>query len=267
MYSLHLLSTLENADLLSAELWEAGTEGIQEIHAAGDAPVRLIATFRTNEAREDLLRRFATFSPEWHPHELTDWVASTEAAWPAREVGEKIFLAPPWNKDPTPSGRVRVVHNPGLACGTGEHPCTRLALIALEQCVFAGCRVVDIGTGSGILAIAALRLGATSALGVDPDEATLIAARKNFELNGLCATLAAGSADCIAASAAEITIANINATVLLSILDDLLLCTRPAGSLILTGFTEDELTAVLANFDEYAILGIDEWRCVIVTLS
>jgi ribosomal protein L11 methyltransferase len=139
--------------------------------------------------------------------------------------------------------------------------------MALELRVYPGCRVIDIGTGSGILAIAALRLGAAFALGVDPDEAALKAARENFESNGLDATLAAGSADRLAASSADVTVANINATVLLSILDDLLLCTRPAGSLILTGFTADELPAVLANFDEYSVLGIDEWRCVMLTLS
>jgi ribosomal protein L11 methyltransferase len=267
VYSLHLISSSDDADRVCAELWEAGTEGIQEIETGQDTTVRLIASFRTNEAREHLLTTFAVYSPEWHRLEETDWVARTEAAWPAREVGNKIFLAAPWNRDPTPQGRVRVVHNPGLACGTGEHACTRLALMALEECVRPGSRVVDIGTGSGILAVAALRLGAGFALGIDPDVVALAAAQENFRLNGLAPTLASGSADCVSAASADVIVSNINASVLLSMLDDLLLITAANGWLILTGFTEDEFSAVQQNVPEGSVLAMDEWRCLTVRLS
>lgn len=267
LYSLHLISSSDDADRLCSELWEAGTEGIQEVEAGSDRTVRLIASFSTNEAREHLLTTFALHSPEWHRQEATDWVARTEAAWPARQIGKKIFLAPPWNRAPTPEGRVRVVHNPGLACGTGEHPCTRLALMALEECVCPGCRVFDIGTGSGILAITALRLGARLALGVDPDVAALAAAQENFRLNGLAPILAAGSADCIAPASADVVVSNINASVLLSMLDDLLLITAANGWLILTGFAEDELQAIQRNVPEGSVLVIDEWRCLMVRIS
>lgn len=265
MYSLDLISSLDAVDLLSAELWEAGTEGIQELPGPDDSTVRLIAGFKTNEQREELLRCFAAFSPAWHAQPATDWVAETQAAWPAREVGERIFLAPPWNTDPTPPGRIRVIHNPGLACGTGKHPCTQLALMALERCVYPGCRVVDIGTGSGILAIAAVHLGAAFALGLDPDEAALQSARENFEWNVLTPALAAGSVDCVAESCADVTVANINASVLLSILDDLLRSTRPGGSLILTGFKEDELRVIQQYFGTGRTLALDQWCCLIVT--
>jgi len=176
-------------------------------------------------------------------------------------------LTPPWCIDETPPGRVRVIHNPGLASGTGEHPGTQLALTALEAASLAGKTVVDIGTGSGVLAIAALRLGASVAIGIDTDEAALTSARENFALNNLPPFLVAGSADCLRAGCAAITVANISATVLLSIADDLIRITGPGGQLILTGFAECELPAVQQNFGDGQVTSCDEWRCLTVQLS
>lgn len=260
MYSLHLSCRPSESEFLSAELWEAGTIAVREMES--DGRVELIAGFETNNEREELLERFADHSPRWRHEPFRDWVAETQAAWPARGVGERFFLAPVWSGVPTPSGRTRIMHNPGLACGTGEHPCTQLALMALEKCVTPGCTVVDVGTGSGLLAIAALRMEASRALGLDLDEAALRAARENFELNGLSACLAAGSGDCVATAWADVTVANINATVLLSIFDDLARITRPGGWLILTGFPKIEARLLETAFLKTETIRKDEWCCV-----
>ncbi len=262
MYSLRLTCIADEVDLLSGELWEARTCGIREL--AGNGRVTLIAAFDANALCEKLLDRFAAYSPEWIAEADIDWTAETHLAWPARPVGARLFLAPPWSNDPTPEGRLRIVLNPGLACGTGDHPCTQLALIALEEHVTAGCRVADAGTGSGILAIAALRLGAGVAIGIDPDQAALQQAKENFALNSLRALLVAGYAECLRDEVADIIVANINATVLLAIADDLQRIARPHGRLILTGFTEPELGRVEALFGYGEILEHDEWRCLIV---
>jgi len=253
MYSLHLKCGPEDVDLLSAELWEAGTVGIRELEDG------LIAGFETNDNRIELLRRFGG---SWTQEDSTDWVEVTYRAWPARLVGNRIFLAPHWCTDETPGGRVRIIHNPGLACGTGEHPCTQLALAALEVAGVSGKTVVDIGTGSGLLAIAALRLGARVAIGVDFDEAALSAARENFDFNGLPADLAVGSAECL--RKADITIANISATVILSIADELL---RIGGILILTGLSDYELPAMEQTFGTGTVTSNGEWRCLSLQLS
>ncbi len=187
MYSLRLNCAADESEFASAELWDAGTVGIREIDE--DGRVVLIAGFERNDQRGELLERFANYSPEWRHEPARDWIAETQAAWPARSVGQRLFVAPVWSQETTPSGRERIIHNPGLACGTGEHPCTQLALMALEKCVTPGCTVVDVGTGSGILAIASLRLGAARAFGIDPDEAAIPAACENFSLNGLPAQL------------------------------------------------------------------------------
>jgi ribosomal protein L11 methyltransferase len=265
VYSLHLACSPEDVDLLSADLWECGTLGVRELDYGNQ--ILLIASFATNQQRGELMRQFASYSPQWQQEDATDWVQYTHDAWPPREVGERFFLAPPWSEEPTPEGRVRVVHNPGLACGTGEHPCTQLALMAIEQNVEAGANVVDIGTGSGILAIAALQLGAKFAVGTDLDEAALQAARENFRLNALAARLIAGSADCLLRGCSDVTIANISGTVLLGLLDDLLRITSPEGRLILTGFPEAEL-AVFQNLPPgCTVTEMNEWRCLVAKPS
>lgn len=264
MYFLRLTCAAAEVEQVSVELWDAETAGIQEIDQ-GDASV-LLAGFANNENRAILLRRFARYAPEWEHGATTDWIAYTKESWPPRSVGERLFLAPPWCADPTPGGRHRVIHNPGMACGTGEHPCTQLALEALEKSVSRGHAVVDVGTGSGILAIAALRLGAGMAVGIDTDEAALAAARENFALNDLRPTLAAGSADILRPEAADVTIANINSVVLRYLADDLLRITKPRGALILTGFPESEASAVQKLFPTAELSALNEWRCLTATL-
>ena len=262
MYSLRLKCTPEEVELVSAELWDAGTAGIREIDESGS--VVLIAGFETNDERTDLLTRFANYSAGWTQEDATDWVAKTQQAWPPRPIGQRIFLAPPWCEDVTPAGRVRVIHNPGLACGTGEHPCTQLALTALETAAIVGKTVLDVGTGSGVLAIAACRLGARMAVGIDTDEAALGAARENFILNDLPPALAVGSAECLRDQCADVTVANISGTILLSIADELV---RVSDRLILTGFTEHELPALEQLFGSGPVTSCDEWRCLCVQLS
>lgn len=252
-------------DRLSGELWEAGTAGIQEIEDGGI--VILLASFETNKQRTTLLERFSCYSPEWNRNERIDWVRETHSAWPGRKIGRRIFLAPTWSNEPTPPRRERVIHNPGLACGTGEHPCSQLALLALEKCISKGDTVVDIGAGSGILAIAALKLGAKLAIALDIDEAALRVAKQNFELNGLTPNLVAGSAECLARQSAGIVIANINATVLLSIFDDLLRVTKADGRLILTGFPESEAGVFTRAFPAVEAFAQDNWRCIAIKTS
>jgi ribosomal protein L11 methyltransferase len=260
MYSLHLNCSAEEVDAISFSLWEAGTVGIREEDRGRN--VELIAGFPDSVARDPLTLEFSRFEPHWEKEDETDWVAATEDSWPAREIGQRIFLAPVWNCHDTSLGRVRVVHNPGLASGTGEHPCTQLALESLERCAAHASVVVDIGTGSGILAITALRLGAKIAVGVDMDLPSLATARQNFALNELPANVVMGSADCIASEVAGVVVANISGTVLLAIADELLRIVKTGGWLILTGFPESELAVVKGLFGAGEVSQINEWRCL-----
>jgi ribosomal protein L11 methyltransferase len=265
MYSLRLTCKPDEVDLLAAELLDAGTIGIRETEEHGETV--LVAGFVTNDCRRELLQKFAPHSPEWLLEPVTDWAAVSRAAWPARVVGERFFLAPPWSDEITPEKRVRLVHTPGSACGTGEHPCTQLALMALEKCVFPGCTVADIGTGSGLLAIASLRLGAARAIGIDLDFAALEAARDNFDLNGLRAELVCGSADSLASDSAAVTVANISGTVLLAIWEHLARITRQSGFLIVTGFPQSEAMFFKGLLPNARAIERDGWCCLTASLG
>jgi ribosomal protein L11 methyltransferase len=258
MHSLHLTCPPQQVEELSFALWEAGTGGIREEERAN--LIELIAGF------EDTVDRLLLSAPRWEREEDTDWIAATQQAWPGREVGARIFLAPVWNCENTPPGRMRVVHNPGGASGTGEHPCTQLALESLERCVSAGDVVLDVGTGSGILSVAALRLGARLAIGFDLDLPSLSSARENFGLNNFQPVLAAGSADCLAPDSTDVLVANISGTVLLSLADELLPAVRPGGWLILTGFPESELVVLQGAFGNGDVTEMREWRCLTLRL-
>src|SRR4051812_23288951 len=167
MYSLELTCPAEEVELAIADLWEHGTIGIRELDE--DGIVSLIATFETDDKKPELFERFTTFSPRWYQETALDWVEHTHRLWPARKIGTRLFLAPVWCNDETPEGRIRLVHQPGKACGTGEHPCTQLALEALEQTVQPGLAVADVGTGAGLLGIAAKQFGAGVVLCLDID--------------------------------------------------------------------------------------------------
>ncbi len=264
MFSLHLTCNPQEVDLLSAELWEAGTAGIREIEEESEV-VKLIAGF--GEQRDDLTENFLPYFPRWVREAETDWVDATHYAWPGRSIGCKLFLAAPWCEAITPSGRMRLIHNPGMAAGTGEHPCTQLALEALEGTITTGSTVADIGTGSGILAIAAHLLGGAFAIGVDLDESALNTARENFALNHLQLDLVAGSAECLRSESFSVVVANISATVLLSIADELLRVLKPGGTFILTGFPDGERAAIEGIFPAQAVLEKDGWSCLISNSS
>jgi ribosomal protein L11 methyltransferase len=265
MHTLRLRCRREQVDQVSAELWERGTTGVSETEAAGH--ILLLAGFEGDADARELTSHFEAYSPAWSTEPEIDWVRATQEAWPAQNIGSRIFLAPKWNGAATPQGRIKVVHNPGLACGTGRHPCSQLALMALEKYVEPGARVVDVGTGSGILAVTALLLGAGRVVGVDPDLNVMQVAKENFTLNGLRPSLVGGSVDCIRTSGADVTVANISGTVLLSIADELMRVTRPGGWVILTGFELDEAEVIGSMFSGGDLTELEGWSCISAHVS
>jgi ribosomal protein L11 methyltransferase len=156
----------------------------------------------------------------------TDWVQHTYDAWPPILVGEKFFVVAPWRTDPTPPGRFRLELNPGLQCGTGQHPCTRLCLEAMERVVQPGDSVLDVGTGSGILSIAAKLLGAgrVIACDIDPDVTDCVVP---FFL---------GSVDAVRSASFDVVVANINESVIEDLRAEF---ERVARRRILSGFQDD----------------------------
>ena len=115
-----------------------------------------------------------------------DWATSWQKYYKPLAVGKRLYIVPEWERgEPAPEGRTALYLNPGLTFGTGSHASTRLCLEWLEEFVRPGGRVLDLGCGSGILSVAALLLGAETALGVDIDPKAVDVAYENAALNGL----------------------------------------------------------------------------------
>src|SRR5450432_1249511 len=218
MFYLRLEVEASATDALIAALWEAGTLGVIE----GDG--FLEAFFDDSETAA----RFGVPLPAAE----RDWIRETEDAWPPILVGEKFFVVAPWRQEPTPPGRFRLEINPGMQCGTGQHPCTRLCLEAMERLIQPGDRVLDVGTGSGILAIAARVLGAATVVACDIDST---AARE--------ATFFVGSVDAVRSGAFDVVVANISEVVIGELKEEF---ERVAPRRILSGFQDAR----------------DEWTCV-----
>ena len=138
-------------------------------------------------ALEDLKRQrqdLGTLLMTLEDVEDADWENNWKQYYKPMEIGERLLVIPQW-EEADPGDRVPLYLDPGLTFGTGAHATTRLCLTALETLVRGGERVLDLGCGSGILSVAALRLGAGSALAVDIDDKCRTAARENAGLNGI----------------------------------------------------------------------------------
>jgi len=183
--------------------------------------------------------------------EDVDWVALTQRQFEPIRAGQRLWIVPTWHEAPRP-GDVNIVLDPGAAFGTGSHPTTRMCLAWLEQNVHAGDSVLDYGCGSGILAIAALRLGAERATGVDVDPLALEAARYNSSRNGVVLDVrdARGGID----GTFTITVANILANPLRMLAPVIGSRTQPGGVLALSGILEDQADAVVEAYAPWAAL-------------
>ena len=114
-----------------------------------------------------------------------DWMEAWKSDYRVQRIGRRVVIKPSWQSYTAAPGQVVIELDPGLAFGTGLHPSTRLCLVALEECLQQGDRVLDVGTGSGILSIAAAKLGAGSIVAVDIDNVALKVARENIARNSV----------------------------------------------------------------------------------
>lgn len=170
-----------------------------------------------------------------------DWVRKSQAQFAPLAVGQRLWVGASWHR-PEP-GRVAVCIDPGLAFGTGSHPSTRLVLRFLEREMIGGERVLDYGCGSGILAIAAAKLGAMHVHAVDVDPEALAAARQNALVNGVRVHIAL--ADVLAAAHYDIVVSNILAQPLIVLAP--LLAPR-AARLALSGILETQADEVIRAY-------------------
>ena len=209
-------------------------------------------------------------APVFHPVAEVDWVEAWKERLDVLRVGRRIVVRPSW-RDYVPQPEDVVVQlDPGMAFGTGLHPTTQMCLVTLEDLTRSGAAVLDLGTGSGILAIAAAKLGAGRVLAVDNDPVAVKAARSNVIANGVRGTVSVvnGSLDGVAGSY-DLVVVNILARVIIEMIREGL-ATRmvPGGRLIATGIVDDQEPDVVAVMEQTGLI-LDErrqtgdWVCLV----
>jgi ribosomal protein L11 methyltransferase len=199
------------------------------------------------------------------------WARQAQASLRAVRAG-RIMVAPPWDvpaagtgappdsSDASASSVLTIVIEPSMGFGTGHHPSTRLCLRLLQGLTLAGRRVVDMGTGSGVLAIATARLGASSIVAIDHDPDAVQSARENVARNGLAGRIQVCLGDLAALDidAADIVLANLTMAALLRFRDALVRLVAPAGMLVASGFTRDQAAPVLDAFGGLDVAARDD---------
>ena len=206
----------------------------------------------------------------------TNWEESWKDNYPPQPIGEKIVILPYWLAG-TEDDRLSVILDPGLTFGTGAHPSTQMVIETMEQVVKPGFRCLDLGSGSGILSITALRLGAESAIGVDIDPKAEDIARENAAYNDFCApafTALTGNVtedtalmEQLAAQEYDLVLVNIVADVIIGLAPYLPHFLTEKSTLILSGILDVRLPDVLEALEQagLAVVSIrekEDWRCV-----
>ena len=293
----------EQVDAWSDALLDAGAVAVQAEDADADSPdeqplfgepghapqelawqrTRLAAMVPDDAACEALLAEASSAIGRPAPTDYAlravldqDWVQATQAQFEPIPIGRRLLIAPSWRlSEPQPvqgadtDERITVEMDPGLAFGTGSHPTTRLCLEWLEANLQPGASVVDYGCGSGILAIAAARLGAGSIVAIDIDPQALAATRDNAQRNGVAIDVrATGDAS---SEPADVVMANILSNPLKLLAPMLASLVAPGGSLVLSGVLVRQAEEVAACYGPELRMATgaerDGWDCLVGTRS
>ena len=206
----------------------------------------------------------------------TNWEESWKDNYPPQEIGDRIVVLPYWLAEES-TDRLKVILDPGLTFGTGAHPSTQMVMEVMENAVKPGFHCLDLGSGSGILSIAALRLGAETAVGIDIDPKAEDIARENAAYNGFAApafTALTGNVtedtalmDTLAAKRYDLVLVNIVADVIIGLAPVLPHFLNESSTLICSGILDTRLSDVLdaltaAGLTVTATKAKDDWRCV-----
>jgi ribosomal protein L11 methyltransferase len=204
-----------------------------------------------------------------------DWLDSLKKHFRLLEVGEKFVIRPSWEPaQPSESGRIIIELDPGAAFGTGLHPTTRLCLQHLEKSIGSGMSVFDLGTGSGILAIAAVKLGAAPVLAVDIDPVAVRVAKANAAANGVFDSIrfARGSLSLRRQRANlntfDLVLANITSRAICDLAGPMFKVLKPSGKLIASGIHQQGLdetliSLVMVGFHLEKAERAEEWYAII----
>ena len=206
-----------------------------------------------------------------------NWEESWKDNYPPQPVGKRLVILPYWLKDADTEGRIPVILDPGLTFGTGAHPSTQMVLETMEDTITSGASCLDLGSGSGILSICALRLGAKNAIGVDIDPKAEDIARENAAYNGLGApefTALTGNVtedkalmDKLSQGQYDLVLVNIVADVIIGLAPVLPNFLKKDTTLICSGILDTRLADVVSALEQAGLTvtatrAKEDWRCV-----
>ncbi|HKJ94250.1 MAG TPA: 50S ribosomal protein L11 methyltransferase [Gammaproteobacteria bacterium] len=264
-------ATLEALDALSVTLLDDADQPLLE-PGPGEVPlwnaVRVVALFEQDADTDGLNRRLAEAlggpPAGWLVERLEDrrWERVWMADFRPMRFGDALWVVPSGCEPPDP-GATNLYFDPGLAFGTGTHPTTALCLRWLADNPPVGRTVIDYGCGSGILAVAALRLGAARVIGIDNDPQALVASRENARRNGVEAGLELIDDGASLPEPAPLVLANILSGVIVELAGRIAACVAPGGDLILSGILAHQSGSVAAAFHPdfrfRTVAGEDGW--------
>lgn len=199
--------------------------------------------------------------------ENQDWSKKWKEKWTVTHVSDKIAVVPSWLEYTPKEGEITITLDPGCAFGTGTHQTTQLCMKAMEKYMPAGAKAADIGTGSGILAICAMKLGASSAYGCDNDETVIDVCKDNAKINNINCTFELNTADKITEQY-DFVCANILHNILAEIMGDLKNIMKPGAKIVLSGILNDKKDIVLEALAKHKlkvleIMSQDQWVAIV----
>jgi ribosomal protein L11 methyltransferase len=261
------------AELAADALWQAGAVAIEERLVASG--VLLVAGSGAHADPAPLLEAVAG---RWPAEPVSFDLDAALDAWREHArpvvVGDRLVVRPPWvdAQAGVGTGVVDVVIDPERAFGSGAHPSTRLLLAVLDQLVAGGERVLDVGCGSGVLAIAALALGAAEAVGVDVDRAAVAATRANAERNGVAGRLSVADVLDEIGGTYDLVLANMLQSQLVAAAPVVAGVLAPGGTLALSGMLAGQRDEVLAAYRRAGLESIaadddDGWLALVLRAS
>ena len=264
-----LSASIEDADAgTAAETPQFGEPG--SVTTPGWDRSRVIALLEAGADASALVAACAPLAglvdiPSFTQEEVAEqnWVQLTQSQFDPIRVSDRLWIVPSWHVAPDPEAIVLVL-DPGMAFGTGSHPTTRLCLEWLERTVSTDISILDYGCGSGILAIAAAKLGAKDVLGVDIDLQAVSAAKSNAALNNVSARFEDSTREI--KGQFDIVVANILSNPLKALAPAICAHVRPGGRLALSGILTEQSDDLIEAYSPYIPLSIadsrDGWVCL-----
>lgn len=264
-----------NVEILSSILWELEITGINEevgclkvfADEGSDLTPEKISSFLNKLQDEKLLFNYTV---EENVLEEKNWNEEWERSINVIEVSDRIVIKPTFRNYDAKPGQIIISIDPKMSFGTGEHQTTKLMLLFIEKYVKPGMRVLDVGSGTGVLAIAATKLGAASAVAVDNDEWCLNNGKENCELNNVAdkVDISLGVVQDISEKDFDFVLANIQKNILMEISDELVNRLSGKGMLILSGLLESDESDIKQEYGKLGLKIIDkqqmgEWIAVV----